>query len=302
MARGDPWSAEEVRATIADYFEMFRLHLDGAGFTKTDRYRTLAARFPGRTWKAFEWKAQNVSAALLLLRRPFLPGLAPAANLQALVIEELERYLAAHPDWDQAFRDAAERDAGAVAALLPSAEELAGDLASVAVPPPRSAAARPGRADRVAGRAPRVGVDYLAMEAANRSLGAAGEEFALRYEIARLLAAGRESLAGRVEHVARTRGDGLGFDILSYEPDSRERFVEVKTTGYAAETPFYVTANELDVSTREADRYHLLRVFDFPRPRTAAAVRLRRPRLFSLSGQMDRSCDLSPSVYRARVR
>jgi len=51
----------------------------------------------------------------------------------------------------------------------------------------------------------RSGVDYLALEANNRSLGAAGEDFVVRFEIARLLAARQERLATRVERVSSTR-------------------------------------------------------------------------------------------------
>ena len=81
---------------------------------------------------------------------------------------------------------------------------------------------------------PQQGVDYLAIEAANRSLGPAGEEFVLRFEVARLVRAGQERLAVMVELVSETRGDGLGYDVLSFEISGRERLIEVKTTSYGA--------------------------------------------------------------------
>jgi hypothetical protein len=52
-------------------------------------------------------------------------------------------------------------------------------------------------------------------------------------------------MADRVEHVSATRGDGFGYDVLSFEPDGRERFIEVKTTAFGAMVPFFVTRNEL---------------------------------------------------------
>ena len=64
---------------------------------------------------------------------------------------------------------------------------------------------------------PRRGVDYVAIEAANRRSGAAGEVFVVRFEIARLLRAGRDHLADKVERVSETHGDGLGFDVRSFE-------------------------------------------------------------------------------------
>lgn len=135
------------------------------------------------------------------------------------------------------------------------------------------------------------GVDYLALEARNRSLGAAGEEFVVHFEVARLLRARLDRLAARVERVSRTRGDAIGFDVLSFEESGRERLVEVKTTAYGRETPFFVTRNELDTSRRETDQYFLYRVFDFRR----------QPRLFHKQGHLERAFLLDPVQYLASV-
>lgn len=111
----------------------------------------------------------------------------------------------------------------------------------------------------------------------------------LNYERARLLLAGREKLAARIEHTARIRGDYEGYDILSFEESGRERLIEVKTTKYGTDTPFYVSRNEVAVSSRESERYHLYRLFDF---RTS-------PRLYTLPGAIESSCLLSPTTYLA---
>jgi hypothetical protein len=65
-------------------------------------------------------------------------------------------------------------------------------------------------------------------------------ELVLKLEQYRL-AAGLDSLAAKVEHVSRTRGDGLGFDVLSFDEQGKERYIEVKTTAFAKETPFFVS-------------------------------------------------------------
>ena len=134
-------------------------------------------------------------------------------------------------------------------------------------------------------------INYLAREAANQSLGNAGEEFAERYEIARLVAARRESLAARVERVSRTRGDTTGFDILSFEVDGRERLIEVKTTRYGRHTPFFMTRNEVRTSETHSAQYALYRLFQFRDT----------PRLFVLPGSVRANCELDPSIYEARV-
>ena len=79
---------------------------------------------------------------------------------------------------------------------------------------------------------PQQGVDCLAIEAANRCLGAAGEEFVLRFEVGRLVRADQDRLTARVEQVSETCGDGLAYDVLSFETSGRERLIEVKTPSY----------------------------------------------------------------------
>jgi hypothetical protein len=87
-------------------------------------------------------------------------------------------------------------------------------------------------------------------------------------------------------------GDGAGYDILSFEESGRERFIEVKTTKYGSETPFYVSQNELAVSKRETERYQVYRLFDFRQA----------PRLYTLPGAIEDSCALSPTTYLAVPR
>jgi hypothetical protein len=134
-------------------------------------------------------------------------------------------------------------------------------------------------------------VDYDVIEARNRSLGLAGELAVLEVEDRRLRDAGKRTLAARIEHVAKTQGDGLGYDISSFELDGRERLIEVKTTRRAQLTPFHVSGNEVRVSRDLADRYHLYRLFRFER----------EPKYFVLSGPIDRACRLEPTAFRAEV-
>ncbi|MEO5763198.1 MAG: DUF3883 domain-containing protein [Vicinamibacteria bacterium] len=135
------------------------------------------------------------------------------------------------------------------------------------------------------------GVDYVAMEAANGSLGLAGEEFTVAFEKARLLHAGKDGLAERVDHVSQSTGDGLGYDIRSFETSGEDRLIEVKTTKYGPMTPFIVTRNEVAASHRERERFHLYRAYDFRST----------PRLFSKAGPLEQSFQLDPMEYVARI-
>ena len=134
-------------------------------------------------------------------------------------------------------------------------------------------------------------MDYLQREAANASLGSAGERFVVAFERARLLAAGHDRLASRVEHVSETQGDGCGFDVLSYEQSGRERLIEVKTTRYGARTPFFVSTNEVRVSEWNAEQYHLYRIYGFRRD----------PKLFAVSGALSTRFALDPTQFVARI-
>ncbi|MDP3082156.1 MAG: DUF3883 domain-containing protein [Rubrivivax sp.] len=131
--------------------------------------------------------------------------------------------------------------------------------------------------------------DYLAREARNQSLGLAGEEFVLHYERWRLIQRGHQRLADRIEHTSRARGDGAGYDVLSFEEDGRERFIEVKTTAFSRETPFFISNGELSFANSHELEFCLYRVFEFRRA----------PRLFELRGRPDRHCRLDPTTYRA---
>src|SRR5262245_23720375 len=62
-----------------------------------------------------------------------------------------------------------------------------------------------------------IRIDFVQRDAANRLLGKLGEEFVLALEQHRLRGLGRDDLAPRVQWIAQTLGDGLGFDILSFD-------------------------------------------------------------------------------------
>jgi Protein NO VEIN, C-terminal len=119
-----------------------------------------------------------------------------------------------------------------------------------------------------------------------------GEEFVVRLERHRLLLAGRDDLARKVLWVAVEIGDGLGFDVLSFDDlDGSEKLIEVKTTGLGKYFPFYVSSTEVRCSEDMADRFHLFRVFDFARS----------PRVYILTGPLRAVCRLEPVQYRATI-
>jgi|SRR6185312_8801292 len=279
MAQGENWSRLEVEVCVADYLSMLTLELNGQQYSKAEHARALVQRLDGRSRASLEFKHCNISAVLLALGYPYIDGYKPRGNYQALLLDVTE---------DQLQVCAALQEAAQAAALRPAVAALVED--DIWVPVPRVARVSDMPSEYTTRFSP-AKRDYLAQEARNRSLGRAGELLVLELEARRLHAAGKRMLSERVEHVAVTQGDGLGFDVLSFEEDGKERLIEVKTTAFGELTPFYVSRNELARSESDAASYHLYRLFDFRR----------RARLFELPGAIQASCALEPVSFLARI-
>lgn len=271
------WSVEEVEATVAAYFEMLRLELAGIAYNKSERNARLRPLLQNRSKAAVEYKFQNVSAVLVNHGHAYIRGYLPAQNyqqaLEGSVLEWLEN------------RDQLVDIAASSPILNPPTPPLGGEAYSALLTDPPE----PGRSAR--DRTPRAAkIDFVRRDAENRALGRRGEEFAFELEQRRLHdEVGRPDLARRVRWVARDEGDGLGYDIQSFEATGQQRLVEVKTTGLGKYFPFALTRGELECSRRERKRYQLYRLFDFG---TA-------PRLYVLTGALDEACTLTPTVFRA---
>lgn len=281
----EDWSVEEVEATVSDYFAMLTKELRGESYNKADHNRRLLALLQNRSRGSVEFKHANISAVLLDLGYPYIDGYKPRSNYQDLLRRVVEQRLGVD-------REVAAAAATAVEQPAQNASEI-GPLSSIIVPPPVSDLDS-GRSyeRRAATPVPHGAINYLELEARNASLGAAGENFVLQVEHARLWQAGRKTLAGRIDHVSRSKGDGLGYDIVSFEEDGRERLIEVKTTRFGAMTPFFTSRNEVETSARRAERYHLYRVFKFRE----------KPQIFVLPGSLQNNCILDPIEYRASLQ
>lgn len=226
-------------------------------------------------------KHQNISAVMMDLGAMPLRGYRGLPNYQSMLAEVVAEHLARDGRLDQAALTAV-----AQAAEQPLMTNYSEFLVRPPVWKPRLANERADFMERN-----QIKRDYLEREARNRSLGEAGEHLVLEFEVQRLHKMGCKRLADRVEHTSRLRGDGAGYDILSFDPDGRERYLEVKTTAFVETTPFYISRNEVQFSAERAAQFRLCRVFDFRR----------KPRMFQLDGDIAASCRLDPINYRASL-
>ena len=109
------------------------------------------------------------------------------------------------------------------------------------------------------------------------------------YEKQRLSDEGRSDLAAKVEWISKTRGDGAGYDVASFDANGEPRFIEVKTTNCGSKFPFILTDREISFASLHAVNYCLYRVFDFSR----------NPKLFVISGALDQNLNLQPKTFEA---
>jgi hypothetical protein len=276
----DAWSREEVEAAVSDYLHMLTLELSGQTYNKSEHRRNLQTKLRGRSEGSIERKHQNISAVLIDLGCPYISGYKPLSNYQSILFDVVQDRLSQDQLFDRSAISAAEQPA--VMPLVPDFNFV------IESPPLITEVSEPRAAYSVRNKG--IQRDYLAREARNRSLGAAGEEFVIAYERSRLQKLGSPRLSEKVEQVSKTQGDGLGFDVLSFELDGRERFIEVKTTAFGKETPFFISRNETDFSAAFADQFHLYRLFEFRR----------QPKMFDLSGRIQDRVRLDPISYLAR--
>lgn len=102
-------------------------------------------------------------------------------------------------------------------------------------------------------------IDYVNEASEQSSLGRWGEYYVVSVENERLKELGKDCIHKSIE----IGGDGYGYDILSYNDDGSERYIEVKTTKGDFDTPFYLSARELEFSKQHNDNYYLYRVYDY---------------------------------------
>ena len=88
------------------------------------------------------------------------------------------------------------------------------------------------------------------------------EEIVLHFERQKLYGLNKDNLAQKVEQVSKTRGDGLGYDILSFNDKGEEIYIEVKSKrSFNHAMSFYLTENECQFLDKTPNSY-IYYVFD----------------------------------------
>ncbi|MDA8094896.1 MAG: DUF3883 domain-containing protein [Betaproteobacteria bacterium] len=279
---GEDWSQDEVRATVASYFEMLRLEALQFSYKKTEFNAALRQDLKGRSKASVELKHQNISSVLYSMGLPFIPGYKPRSNAQLLLRKAVQQFVLDNPELLRQIVDALEE-------VKPPSEHM---FNAVVIAPPALELVARGEPAGPKIRLPRK-VDFAARDESNRKLGRAGEQWVIDFEHQRLIEAGQAELFQRVDWISDHLGDGAGYDILSYDAPSQPRYIEVKTTNGPYASPFIISRNELDFSQEAGDAFFLYRLFQFRQT----------PSLYILRGDISRQqLHLEPIDYRASFR
>ncbi|MDB5691094.1 MAG: hypothetical protein JWO81_157 [Alphaproteobacteria bacterium] len=271
-ARGSIWTDGEVDLIVADYFDMLTSQLADRPFSKAHHNDALQQLLP-RSRKSIEFKHCNISAVLVRLGMPTIPGYKPLPHFQNALVDAIGRYLAIKGQPVFAF----------ATATVPRFAEASLWLE----PPPSPTLNEAKETDRLRRLVRKF--DPAERDARNRALGKQGEELILAHERQRLIAGERADLARKLEWTSEEQGDGAGYDIHSFELDGRDRLIEVKTTNGPAITPFFLTENERAFSEERPDAFRLLRLYRF----------IEKPSAFELAPPLHERLTLSPTNYRA---
>jgi len=277
------WSEKEIQTIVKNYIMMLKAEIRGDKYNKSEHRRSLILQLCNRSEGSIERKHQNISAVLIHMGLPYISGYKPLRNYQRETFPDIIQQSVSR---DSELLKLIENDVTA-SAVLPSVDNILSILES-----PPAMSAKVGTAVFQRGPHYTGKTDYLAREAMNSALGAAGEQLVMFYEKTRLMKIGRDHLADRVERVSETRGNSEGFDILSYERTGRDRYIEVKTTKYGKEIPFYVSSNERSFSGLNREKYYLYRLFHFRKA----------PKLYMLQGDLSENFQLTPTMFRAEIK
>ena len=132
-------------------------------------------------------------------------------------------------------------------------------------------------------------MDFKKMFEENDGTGVMGEKIALELEKRRLQEAGRPDLAAKIYLTRDKQGNTAPFDILSYDIDGSEKYIEVKSTTTRDCYRFYISQREINFCKQNVDHYLIYRIF-------ALNKETNEYKYFTITNPLD-YCSLKPITY-----
>ena len=139
-------------------------------------------------------------------------------------------------------------------------------------------------------------IDYINKARKDAEIGLLGEELVINYEKERLINLDLNEYAEKIRWISK-ESDSYGYDIESFDVDENGKVypikIEVKTTASKADTEFFVTKNELEVSKEYKKSYFIYRVYD---------AKGLYPKFYRAAGCISDNFILDPVTYMARYK
>lgn len=139
-------------------------------------------------------------------------------------------------------------------------------------------------------------IDYINKAKKDAEIGLLGEELVINYEKERLINLDLNEFAEKIRWISK-ESDSYGYDIESFDIDENGKVypikIEVKTTASKADTEFFVTKNELEVSKEYKKSYFIYRVYD---------AKGLYPKFYRVAGCISDNFILDPVTYMARYK
>lgn len=134
-------------------------------------------------------------------------------------------------------------------------------------------------------------IDWSLKEKRNRELGLAGEYAVIDYEKHRLISDGKPELAEQIKHIALV-DSSAGYDVQSYNIDGSKRHIEVKTTTQSKSAPFYISSNEVKVSSDFGGSYWIYRLYGYD-------VNNKSVSFYMKNGPVEENFELEADTFKA---
>lgn len=137
-------------------------------------------------------------------------------------------------------------------------------------------------------------VDFEEKNKQNKRLGDRGELIVLQSEINKLKTCGKRNLVKAIKHISK-ENDAAGYDILSFDENGNEIYIEVKSTrAKPGDANFYLTANELERAKNDMN-YWVYIVFE---------ANSANPKIWRINNPFENNKDkisLVPVAFRVRI-
>lgn len=167
-------------------------------------------------------------------------------------------------------------------AALTSTSALSLNSPPKASPKPRT---KTGKSPRSANN-----VNYIKKAIADKALGDVGEWLVIAHEVKKLLVAGRPNFAQQV----KKQPDSAGYDILSFDEQGKELYIEVKTTRQSAHAPFYMSAHERKTAQELASHYYVYRLYNYDDATNTAK--------FYILQDLEEKVDFEPTNFKVSIK